>query len=74
ETKIDNEDALIFDVKWEDLFSTSEGKIYVRKKDNIILKMEFVDTGVNEEGKNVKTTISFYLTDINKEFKINPPE
>ncbi len=74
ETKIDNEDVLIFNVKWEDLFSTSEGKIYVRKRDNIILKMEFLDTGVNEEGKNVKTTITFNLTDVNKEFKINPPQ
>lgn len=74
ESKIGNDDVLIFDVKWEDLFSTSEGKIFVRKKDNIILKMDFVDTGVNEEGKNVKTTISFNLTDINKDIKIVPPQ
>ncbi len=74
ETKIDNEDALIFNAKWEDLFSNSEGKIYLRKKDNIVIKMEFIDTGVNEEGKNVKTTINFDLKDINKEIKINPPQ
>jgi len=74
ETKIENEDILIFNAKWEDLFSSSEGKIYLRKKDNIILKMDFIDTGVNEEGKNVKTTIFFSLEDINKEIKILPPQ
>lgn len=74
ESKLQNEEILIFNAKWEDLFSTSEGKIYLRKKDNIVIKMEFVDSGVNEEGKNVKTLVTFNLTDINKDIKISPPE
>jgi flagellar basal body-associated protein FliL len=74
EDKIDEDEVLLFDVSWEDLFSETKGTLYIRKKDNLIVKFNIEDTGSNEEGKSVKTKIDFTLLDINKEFTINPPQ
>lgn len=74
EEKLNGEDVLLFDIKWEDLFSESTGKLYIRKKDNLVVKFDIEDSGLNEEGKSVKTDIDFTLKDINKDFVINPPQ
>lgn len=74
EDKINEDEVLIFDVAWEDLFSETKGSLYIRKKDNLIIKFIIEDIGLNEEGKSVKTKITFSLSDINKDFTINPPQ
>ncbi|MGB9749380.1 MAG: hypothetical protein ACPLWB_00825 [Caldisericia bacterium] len=74
EDKLNDDDVLLFDVKWEDLFSETSGNLYIRKKDNLVVKFNIEDSGLNEEGKTVKTKIEFSLLDINKDFVINPPQ
>lgn len=74
EDKINEDEVLVFDIAWEDLFSETKGSLYIRKKDNLIIKFSIEDSGLNEEGKSVKTKITFSLSDINKDFTINPPQ
>lgn len=74
EDKIGEDEILLFEVAWEDLFSETKGNLYIRKKDNLIVKYNIEDSGLNEEGKSVKTIINYSLSDINKDFDINPPQ
>lgn len=74
EEKLNDEDVLIFNVSWEDLFSSSNGVIYLRKKDNLIVKFDIEDIGLNEESKSVKTKISLTVLNIDKEIVINRPQ
>jgi len=74
EDKLNDDDVLLFDVKWEDLFSETTGNLFIRKKDNLVVKFNIEDSGLNEEGKSVKTKIEFSLLDINKDFVLNPPQ